>query len=136
MANKITLLESKVDSLNESNGRLWKLHPYLNPKSAEALRKFAKKEGILPNTKFKLLYSSVNPKVDMELYNVLTAYTGPVVGVTSIYREGSGKSQHNHGCAIDIKWDAVPKSGAMSGRSFARWLITDEGQAWEKENNL
>jgi len=130
------MLESKVDSLGDAVSRLWKLHPYLNNTSKKALYEHSKKEGELINTKFKLLYSSINPKVDMELYNALTAYTGPTVGVTSIFRHGSGKSQHNHGCAIDIKWDAVPKSGTMSGRSFARWLITDEGQAWEKEHGL
>ena len=68
----------------------------------------------------------IDTAVTSSIKNALSTYTGPKTSITSMKRHWGNKSAHEHGEAVDLKFD----------KRLIEWLVTVEGKAWLKAHSL
>lgn len=76
------------------------------------------------------LHFEVEGKVDTNITETLRLalleYTGPKAMITSLKRAKRNNSAHNHGNAVDLRWD----------KSLIEYLVTADGSQWLAKYNL
>lgn len=69
----------------------------------------------------------VNTAITKKLEEALEAYSGPdSVMITSLRRNWGTKSAHEHGKAVDFKFD----------HKLIEWLVSEEGTAWRETYSI
>lgn len=123
---KLETLENRVNQLDSLNNSLQHQIDSLNiihPKPS------SRRMGwICPQTFYGFaLWGRVNTYgVSEDLIEALQSFNGPKVKITSLRRNWSSKSQHNHGRAVDLEFD----------NALILWLVSEQGQSWLNDHGL